>query len=175
MISHGTVQTPRLRLRPITEDDADAVWLIHSDLRTNKYNPAGPMSDRSLAREQARDWAANWIADGNGYWALEELTAPGVIIGFGGIRVVAWRERQVYNLYYRLSPAAWGRGLASELVAAAVARWREIGENLPLVAYTTADNLASLKTAARGGLTRRPDLDEVTDTYTDVVFALGLD
>jgi ribosomal-protein-alanine N-acetyltransferase len=175
MVRHGAVETPRLRLRPVTEEDADAVWLIHSDSRTNKYNPAGPMSDRLLARELARDWAANWMADGNGYWALEELTAPGVIIGFGGIRVVAWRGRQVYTLYYRLSPEAWGRGLASELVAAAVTRWREISENLPLVAYTTAENLASQKTAARGGLIRRPDLDEVTNTYTDVVFALGLD
>lgn len=67
------------------------------------------------------------------------------------------------------------RSKACELVAAAVERWHEIGEFLPLVAYTTAGNLPSQKTAVRGGLTRRPDLDEVTDAYTDVVFALGLD
>lgn len=175
MMTHGTVATEHLLLRPVTEEHAESVWLIHSDPRTNRYNPAGPMADRSMAEAQARDWAANWMADGHGYWALEELNAPGVVIGFGGIRTTQWRGRQVYNLYYRLAPAAWGRGLASELVTAAVRRWHEIGDRLPLVAYTTADNLPSQKTAIKGGLTRRPDLDEVTDSYTDVVFALGLD
>lgn len=175
MIIDGTVETEHLRLRPVTDEDADSVWLLHSDSRTNQYNPAGPMTDRSKAEEQAREWAANWAADGNGYWALEELQAPGAVIGFGGIRLTHWRGRQVYNLYYRLSPAVWGRGLAGELVAVAVERWHKLGEYLPLVAYTTAENLPSQKTAIKGGLTRRPDLDEVTDAHTDVVFALGLD
>ncbi|WP_104133796.1 GNAT family N-acetyltransferase [Cryobacterium sp. Y62] len=115
------------------------------------------------------------MTDGHGYWALEESQVPGVVIGFGGIRATNWRGRQVYNLYYRLAPAAWGKGLASELVKAAVERWHELGEFLPLVAYTTAANLSSQRTALKGGLIRRSDLDEVTNTYTDVVFALGLD
>ncbi|MDY7544512.1 MULTISPECIES: GNAT family N-acetyltransferase [unclassified Cryobacterium] len=175
MIAIGTIVTEHLRLRPVTDEDVESVWLLHSDSRTNRFNPAGPMTDRSQAEEQAREWAANWVNDGHGYWALEDLQVPGVVIGFGGIRAMNWRGRQVYNLYYRLAPAAWGRGLASELVAAAVERWHEFGENRPLVAYTTADNLPSQRTAVKGGLTRRPDLDEVTNTYTDVVFAIGLD
>lgn len=175
MTTNGTVETEHLLLRPVTEGDADSVWHIHSDPRTNQYNPAGPMADCSMAEDRVREWVGNWTTDGHGYWALEELNAPGVVIGFGGIRATQWRGRQVYNLYYRLSPEAWGRGLAGELVTAAVGRWRELGEPLPLVAYTTAENVPSQKTALKGGLTRRPDLDEVTDGYTDVVFALGLD
>ena len=175
MIMTGVIETEHLRLRPVIEEDADSVWLLHSDLRTNTYNPAGPMTDRSQAEEQAREWVANWTSDGHGYWALEELHVPGVVIGFGGIRAANWRGRQVYNLAYRLAPKVWGKGLAGELVVAAVERWHELGEHLPLVAYTTAENVPSQKTALRGGLTRRPDLDEVTSTHTDVVFALGLD
>ena len=175
MIMTGVIETEHLRLRPVIEEDADSVWLLHSDLRTNTYNPAGPMIDRSQAEEQAREWATNWKADGHGYWALEELHVPGVVIGFGGIRAANWRGRQVYNLAYRLAPKVWGKGLAGELVVAAVERWHELGERLPLVAYTTAENVPSQKTALKGGLTRRPDLDEVTSTHTDVVFALGLD
>ena len=94
MITTGAVETEHLRLRPVIEADADSVWLLHSDARTNIYNPAGPMTDRSRAVEQAREWAANW-ADGHGYWALEELHVPGVVIGFGGIRAATWRGRQV--------------------------------------------------------------------------------
>jgi [ribosomal protein S5]-alanine N-acetyltransferase len=133
------------------------------------------MTDRTQAVGLARSWAASWDEDGHGYWAVEEHREPGTVIGFGGLRLVEWRGRQVYNLYYRLSPEAWGRGIASELVDAAVAWWRDTGGRSPLVACTTADNVASQKTAARGGLMRRPDLDEETAEYTDVVFALGLD
>ena len=175
MITDGTAETDRLRLRPVDGSDAESIWLIHSDSRTNQYNPAGPMTERLRAEEQAREWADNWATNGHGYWAIEELRAPGVVIGFGGIRMTPWRGRQVYNLYYRLSPDAWGKGFASEVVAAAVARWHELGERFPLVAYTTADNVPSQKTAVTGGLIRRPDLDKVNSTYTDVVFALGLD
>lgn len=175
MMMTGVVETEHLRLRPVIEEDADSVWLLHSDLRTNTYNPAGPMTHRSQAEQQAREWVANWAADGHGYWAVEELHVPGVVIGFGGIRAANWRGRQVYNLAYRLAPTVWGKGLAGELVVAAVERWHELGERLPLVAYTTAENIPSQRTALKGGLTRRPDLDEVTSTHTDVVFALGLD
>ena len=175
MIMTGVIETEHLRLRPVIEEDADSVWLLHSDLRTNTYNPAGPMTHRSQAEQQAREWVANWAADGHGYWAVEELHVPGMVIGFGGIRSANWRGRQVYNLAYRLAPTVWGKGLAGELVVAAVERWHELGEHLPLVAYTTAENIPSQRTALKGGLTRRPDLDEVTSTHTDVVFALGLD
>ena len=175
MMMTGVVETEHLRLRPVIEQDADSVWLLHSDLRTNTYNPAGPMTHRSQAEQQAREWVANWAADGHGYWAVEELHVPGVVIGFGGIRAANWRGWQVYNLAYRLAPTVWGKGLAGELVVAAVERWHELGEHLPLVAYTTAENIPSQRTALKGGLTRRPDLDEVTSTHTDVVFALGLD
>lgn len=171
----GTVQTRRLLLRPVTFDDAESIWRIHSDPRTNAYNPAGPMVERASAERQAREWAMSWTTDGNGYWAIEEAQSPGAVIGFGGILALPWRGMRVYNLYYRLAPDAWGRGFASELVAAAIGRWRELGEDLPLVAYTTAENIPSQRTAIKGGLMRRPDLDEVTSTHTDVVFALGLD
>ena len=104
MMMTGVIETEHLRLRPVIEEDADSVWLLHSDLRTNTYNPAGPMTHRSQAEQQAREWVANWAADGHGYWAVEELHVPGVVIGFGGIRAANWRGRQVYNLAYRLAP-----------------------------------------------------------------------
>ncbi|CAD5990983.1 GNAT family N-acetyltransferase [Agreia sp. COWG] len=172
-LADGRAQTDRLTLRPIAEHDAEAVWSIHSDARTNLFNPAGPMRERSRADEQAREWASSWATDGQGYWAVELREQPGAVVGFGGIRLVQWRDRRVYNLYYRLAPAVWGRGLAGELVEASVARWRELGDH-PLVAYTTADNLPSQRVASRGGLERRPEFDEVRATYTDVVFGLGL-
>ncbi len=53
MITSETKETQHLSLRPVIEEDAGSVWLLHSDARTNIYNPAGPMTDRSQAEEQA--------------------------------------------------------------------------------------------------------------------------
>jgi ribosomal-protein-alanine N-acetyltransferase len=167
--------TPDLLLRRVVLRDADAVWRLHSDPATNAYNPAGPMTDPDQARRRAEEWVLDWTRDGFGYWAVEERSAPGHVVGFGGVRRTLWRGRDVVNLYYRLAPSAWGKGYASEIVAAAVAQWRELATGLPLIAYTTADNVPSQRTAAKGGLVRRPELDEVRDGYVDVVFGLGLD
>ena len=71
MIATATVETEHLRLCPVIEADADTVWLLHSDARTNAYNPAGPMTDRSTEYVQAREWAANWVTDAQGYWVTD--------------------------------------------------------------------------------------------------------
>jgi ribosomal-protein-alanine N-acetyltransferase len=167
--------TPSLLLRPVVAGDADAVWRLHSDLATNAYNPAGPMTELDQARRRTEEWVRDWARDGIGYWAVEQRSEPGHVVGFGGIRRVRWRDRDVVNLYYRLAPTAWGKGLAGEIVAEAVARWRQLETDLPLIAYTTADNVPSQRTATKGGLVRRPELDEVRDGYVDVVFGLGLE
>jgi len=84
MLTSGNLETESLCLRPVTEADAHSVWLLHSDSRTNRCNPAGPLTDPSKAAEQAREWAANWSADGHGYWALEQLHVPGVVSWWTG-------------------------------------------------------------------------------------------
>ncbi|ONI65245.1 hypothetical protein ALI44B_00705 [Leifsonia sp. ALI-44-B] len=167
--------TESLILRPVLEADADAIWRIHSDPKTNKYNPSGPMVDPQRAHVQAREWAADWSSHQIGYWAVEERAHPGHVVGFGGIHIAEWRGSHVYNLYYRLAPSVWGRGYATQIIDAAVGEWRKLSTDIPLIAYTTADNLPSQRTAEKGGLRRHFELDAVHDTYTDVVFALGLD
>ena len=67
----------------------------------------------------------HWARDGLGYWTArlrEDLPGTDLradaVVGTGGcaLRVgTAW-----WNLYYRFTPAAWGRGLAAELVTAAI-------------------------------------------------------
>ena len=39
-----------------------------------------------------------------------------------------------WNLYYRLTPTAWGRGLAAELVDAALEAARAVDADRPVVA-----------------------------------------
>jgi [ribosomal protein S5]-alanine N-acetyltransferase len=169
------VETERLLLRPPVDADLDAVWRIHSDPRTNRFNPAPPMASPVAARIRLNDMLTDWRVYGHGYWTVLERSTPTAVVGFGGLRQTLWRGRRVWNLYYRLDPAAWGRGLGAELARAAVAAWRELPGGLPLIAYTTSENVPSQKTAAAAGLERRTDLDEQQDGYLEVAFALGWD
>lgn len=98
-----------------------------------------------------------------------------MVVGFGGIHAITWRDRTVQNLAYRLDPAVWGRGYAHEIVAAALTAWRDLEPQVPLVARTTEDNIPSQRTAARGGLIRRPDLDVQKPAFLEITFALGWD
>ncbi len=90
------------------------------------------------------------------------------ILGFGGVSRLVWRDRDVLNLYYRFTPTAWGQGYATELAQMAVTLARKYLPVWPIIACTRAKNMASIRTAERAGLVRRPDLDT-----QHVVFALG--
>lgn len=164
----GEVRTDRLSLRRPTTDDGPAVFRVHGDPETNRYNPAGPDPDQATSEATLRVWLRQWQEDGFSYWAVS-LPPATEVVGFGGVRRIAWGGREVLNLYYRLVPAVWGRGYATELARTAVGLARTYLPHLPVIARTRPANLASSRTAERGGLPRRPDLD----TAEHLVFALG--
>jgi ribosomal-protein-alanine N-acetyltransferase len=167
-----TTRTARLDLDRPHAGDLDAMWVIHSDPRTNLHNPAGPVPDRKAAERRLDEWIKHWREHGFGYWSVR---LDGRTIGFAGLRTSAWNGRSAINLYYRFAPEAWGHGYATETASAAVELWRGTLARRPLIAYTKTANLGSQKTALAAGLERRPDLDQFTTDPdgADIVFALG--
>lgn len=166
----GDVRTERLALRRPRLDDAEAMFRVHGDPATNQYNPHGPDTDLETSVRTLRSWLEQWEREGFGYWAV---TLPGAeeVSGFGGIRRVAWRDGDALNLYYRLVPAVWGHGYATELARTAVrlARAHLAHLHLPVVARTRIENVPSQRVALAAGLARLSDLD--TDEH--IVFVLG--
>jgi len=168
----GTANTARLRLDKLSVVDFDAMWSIHADPLTNRFNPAGPLTDRTAAQRKFGDWLGDWREHGFGYWTVRDDDG---IVGFSGIRFSTWQDRTVLNLFYRYTPRVWGRGYATEVATAAVDLWRAEHSEHPLMAYTTPGNVGSQRTALAVGLERRADLDRVTGEALgdDIVFALG--
>lgn len=144
------------------------MFRIHGDPETNRYNPAGPDPDRATSEETLRVWLRQWVEDGFSYWAVW-LPHEAEIIGFGGVRRMTWRDRDILNLYYRFAPVAWGHGYATDVAREAVRLARANLPALPVVARVWTENLASIRTAERAELVRRPDLD----TTEHRVYALG--
>jgi RimJ/RimL family protein N-acetyltransferase len=142
------VQTERMVLSRVCADDLTAVHEIHSDPRTNVYNPAGPTVDLESSRAMLDLWLADWEEHGLGYWAAR-LTGERKVLGIGGLRHMTVEGQDVLNLYYRFRPAAWGHGYAVELARAAL----EVGRGLGTVVAVIRDtNTPSHRVAEKAGM-----------------------
>jgi len=181
------VGTARLTLRRPHPGDSPAMFAVHGDPLTNQHNPAGPDPDPETSEATLRNWLRRWEIDGYGYWAVARAGTEDVhrrhavrpsravaragtegIIGFGGVERQTLRDRDVLNLYYRLTSGVWHQGYATELAQTAVGLAQAYLPHLPVIARTRPHNIASQRTAERAGLRRRPDLDT-----EHIVFALG--
>ncbi len=78
------VATPRLVLRRPQIGDGPAMFAVHGDPATNRYNPAGPDPDLATSEETLRCWMQHWENSGFGYWAVT-LSQTEYILGFGGV------------------------------------------------------------------------------------------
>ncbi|RAQ98492.1 GNAT family N-acetyltransferase [Thermogemmatispora tikiterensis] len=152
----STVHTPRLLLRRLRAEDGPAMFRVHGDPATYQYSPESV--HRSLASSEAmlRLCRHHWARHGFGYWAIE-LARDQTIIGFGGLEQQCWREHTVLNLYYRLTPSAWGHGYATEMARTALQLARDHLPQLPVIARIRAANLPSQQVALKIGLHRLPE------------------
>jgi [ribosomal protein S5]-alanine N-acetyltransferase len=147
--------TGRLRLRPPTEQDIPALVAIGSDPRTNQHSPTGPPSVEE-SEQTVRGAIAHWREHGLGYWAVEH---DGRIIGIAGVKAGRLRGREIWNLYYRFTPTAWGKGLAGEAAREALAAAHEHDQSRTVVVRTRPANAAAQRLAERIGMSRRSELD----------------
>ncbi|MFE3198848.1 GNAT family N-acetyltransferase [Embleya sp. NPDC055664] len=157
-------ETERLVLTRPHPDDAAAVFAVHGDPETNRYNPLGPMPSAEAGVEFLRTMIEDWERDGIGYCAVAPRERPTEVFGFAGTQLTRRLRPDgvpVFNLYYRFSPIAWGRGLAREAVDVTVALARRTLPTMPIFAVINADNVPSLTLARRVGF--RP-----SDAFVDV-------
>ncbi|GAA2544131.1 hypothetical protein GCM10010435_10740 [Winogradskya consettensis] len=163
------IVTKRLTLRRPAPADIDAIFALHHDPEACAHNPSDLLATHADAEERFARWDEHWRRHSFGYWAIDERESARTL-GFSGLKVVRFREREVLNLFYRLDPAAWGAGYATE-VATAVVAWA--GEHLPdwpILARVRPENIASQKVALNAGLTRAEHLDEPGEDGPDWMF-----
>ncbi|RKH15470.1 N-acetyltransferase [Corallococcus sp. CA053C] len=144
--------TARLLLRAVRDSDLEAVFALHADPATNRFTRAGHMRTREAARKTLCLWLEDWARDGVGYWLVERLEAPGVVVGLGGVRHKELEGRRVLNLAYRFTPETWGSGYATEVSRVALALAARHLPHVPLVAIIHPENSASVRVAERLGM-----------------------
>ncbi|WP_229051418.1 GNAT family N-acetyltransferase [Aeromicrobium sp. Leaf350] len=141
------VRTSRTLLRPPVEDDLDAVYAIYGDPATWKHLPSG-LGDRAMTADMLAMMIAGWRRFGLDTWVVEDVDAQ--VVGIAGTRRV--EGRVLRNLGYRLSPAVWGSGLATEVAQAALEAAHEHDPGTPVVARVLVNNPASVRVLEKLGL-----------------------
>ena len=134
------ILTPRLRLRRATPADLEAMHRVMGDATAMRYWSTPPHDDLV----QTREWLARMIAapaDASDDFVVEHA---GHVIGKAG----CWRVPEVGFI---LHPDHWGKGLASEAMAAVVRRVFGRFAVAALEADVDPRNAGSLKLLARLG------------------------
>ena len=110
------VETPRLYLRKIALDDADAFHVLHADEEVMRYL-GGRVYTPEETRAQLERFLARHDAQGYGMMAMIER-ATGTLIGRCGFLVQDLETGRELEIGWALRRASWGQGFAVEAAGA---------------------------------------------------------
>jgi RimJ/RimL family protein N-acetyltransferase len=166
-VTHDQLTERLILSRPDPVADLEASFAIFSDPALWTHAP----QSRHTTPRQTHDWllavAAGWDRDGLGYWIVR-LREGETTIGAGG---VGRQSSGAWNIFYRLSRAHHGRGLATELARAGLARATALDPGVPAIAWIRPQNLASRRVAERLGLTNHGPRIDPSDGVVRLAYA----
>ena len=111
------IETERLTLRRLTDSDRDTVARWNADPEYTRY--LAGVQTREQSDEQYARWARHWDEHGFGVLGVE-WKETGELVGRVGPQFHRYWPQDP-EVGWALDPAWWGRGLATEAGAAAVA------------------------------------------------------
>jgi len=151
------IETERLVLRPFEASDAADVAAMNADPKVMRFFPAPLTAEESRARLDV--WIAKQARFSYAFSAVLRR-ADGAFLGMCGISRLeeGLPVAPCTEIGWRLIPAAWGQGIASEAAHA----WLRVGfETFALteiLSFTPEPNRPSAAVMARIGMRPAPDL-----------------
>jgi RimJ/RimL family protein N-acetyltransferase len=161
-VDAGTLETERLLLRRWRPGaDAEAFAALNAEPAVMRFIPPFRPMTRAESDALLQRITAHWDEHGYGLWAVEPRDDGGTCIGFTGLAVPAFLPAVLptVEVGWRLHPAWWGRGLATEAARASVRYGAHALGLASVVSIIDPLNVASLKVAAKLGM--RPGRDRV--------------
>ena len=153
-----TLQTDRLRLRPVTSADVDALFSMHSSAFVLRYWDSPPWHDRMRA-ERFIEASHQLASESTGVRLTIERASDEAFLGWCSLS--RWNsDYRSATLGYCLADAAWGHGYATE-AARALLQWAFGTLDLNRVqAETDTRNAASARVLEKLGFVREGTLRE---------------
>ncbi len=146
-----TIRTARLVLRPPTPADVDPLFAIQGDPEAMRFTYYAPSRDATAAFLEA--YAGRFAEDGFAPWCAE-LAAEGRVVGWGGLNRDPKAPHWGTEIAYFVDPAYSRRGLATELVTAALAHGFDELDLGAVSAFARPENEASIRVLAKAGFAR---------------------
>jgi RimJ/RimL family protein N-acetyltransferase len=153
-----TLRTARLRLRPFTSADADALFALQSNASVLRYWDAPPWTDRSRA-DRFIAACEQMEEEGSGARVALDRVSDGAFIGWCSL--TRWNpDFRSASMGYCLAEAAWGQGYATE-AGRALLQWAFDALDLNRVqAEADTRNVASARVLEKLGFVREGTLRE---------------
>ncbi len=155
-----TRETERLVLRPWERDrDLEPFVALNADPEVMRHiGPFRPLS-RAESTELLERIVRHWADHGFGLWAVEPRAEPAACAGFIGLAIPSFLPAVLpaVEVGWRLAPAWWGRGLATEGAHASVDYAFRTLALAQVIAIVDPDNERSLRVTAKLGMRAAPD------------------
>jgi RimJ/RimL family protein N-acetyltransferase len=170
---YASIRTDRLLLTALADEDLDELHSLRSDPAVWMHFPSGRFIERSQTQALIARYQEGWRQHGLDTWVARPLESaePRPLLGIGGCSL---RYDAAWNLYYRLTPTAWGHGYAQELIAAARAAATQVRPDLPIMVSLLEHNTGSRRAAERAGFEltwRGPDVGNPDSTAIRLIYA----
>lgn len=146
--TYPTLYTPRLTLRPLLPDDAEALHQVLHDPDVWQYFPLPEVPSLARTRSYIKGQLDHWAEYSLGHWALEDKNH--ILMGWGGLQFLP--DTKETEVAYCLGKPFWGKGYATE----AARKSLEYGCNTlnlkEIIGLTHVDNKASQNVLLKAGL-----------------------
>ena len=144
-----TLETERLRLRPLQSGDLDDYAALYADREVLRYLGAGLEPwDRGRSSRHLAFLLGHWQLWGAGTWAVEHRGSGGFLGTAGFSAPVGWPG---FELAWTLARHAWGHGFATEAARAALRHAFTVWRRDRIVSLIDPENHASIRVAERLG------------------------
>lgn len=160
------IETARLLLRDLEEDDVHGMFELDSDKEVHTYLGNKPVKTLEEAKKNIDFIRIQYRENGIGRWAVEEK-ATGDFVGWSGFKLITepinGRE-MYYDLGYRFIKRAWGQGYATETALASL----EYG--FTQLGQSNIYGMADIEHASSNRILQKIGMMKVNEfTYEDIV------
>jgi len=150
------ILTERLRLAPLTVEDAEEMSAVLGDARMYEFTGGDPPSLDQL-RERYRRLVVGHSADGSQQWLNWIVRVAADDVAVGVMQATVADDGSSADVAWEVGVPWQGRGIASE-AARAVVEWL-VGQGVgTITAYIHPEHQASGRVAARAGLSPTAEL-----------------
>jgi ribosomal-protein-alanine N-acetyltransferase len=147
------LETPRLILRAVKEEDAPGFFELDSDPEVHKFLGNQPVKDLKESEEVIKYIQKQYEENGIGRLAIIDK-ASGEFVGWSGLKyeTVVRAGFPYYDLGYRLKKKFWGQGIATEAAIASLKYGFQQRQLEEIYAAADLDNIGSNKVLQKVGL-----------------------